>query len=110
MEYNYREAVENDVRRWVEDNKEDLAAYKDDELYDAIYQGCIDSDVTGSLSHSYWFNAYKAEEALCHNWELMYEACRTLGENDPLARGAEWCDVFIRVYLLSDAIIKVMSE
>ena len=112
--YNYEEAVKNDVRTWIEDNVtfsewegdcEGLAEYLDDEL--------ITSDsVTGNTSGSYTFNAWEAEENICHNMELLGEAFEEFGVDagQMLKKGAEACDVLIRCYLLGSAIAAVLDE
>ena len=112
--YNYEEAVKNDVRTWIEDNvkfsewegdREGLEEYLNDELF------VVDS-VTGNGSGSYTFNAWEAEENICHNMELLGEACEEFGYDDgqTLKKGAEACDVTIRCYLLGSAIAAVLDE
>ena len=112
--YNYEEAVKNDVRSWIEDNvklsewegdREGLEEYLNDELF-------VDDSVTGNGSGSYTFNAWKAEENICHNIELLGEACEYFGDDGGqiLKKGAEACDVIIRCYLLGSAIAAVLDE
>ena len=112
--YNYEEAVKNDVRSWIEDNvkfsewegdREGLEEYLNDELF------VVDS-VTGNGSGSYTFNTWKAEENICHNMELLGEACEEFGcdAGQMLKKGAEACDVTIRCYLLGPAIAAVLDE
>jgi hypothetical protein len=68
--------------------------------------------VTGNASGSYTFNAWKAEEYLCHNLDLLGEALAEFGcePNYITEKGAEACDVTIRCYLLGQAISEVLSE
>ena len=112
--YNYEEAVKNDVRSWIEDNvklsewegdREGLEEYLNDELF-------VDDSVTGNGSGSYTFNTWKAEENICHNMELLGEACEEFGDDSAqiLKKGAEVCDVTIRCYLLGPAIAAVLDE
>ena len=112
--YNYEEAVKNDVRTWIEDNvkfsewrgnREELEEMLNDELF------TVDS-VTGNGSGSYTFNTWEAEENICHNMELLGEACEEFGDNagQILKKGAEACDVTIRCYLLGSAIAAVLDE
>lgn len=58
--------------------------------------------VTGNASGSFFFNAWKSEEAICHNFDLLAEALSEFGtdSSEALERGAEWCDVSIRCYVL----------
>lgn len=55
---------------------------------------------------------YIIEEYLCHNWDLLNEAASEFGENagDWIKKGAEFCDVSIRCYLLSQAISNILNE
>ena len=112
--YNYEEAVKNDVRTWISDNvklsewegdREGLEEYLNDELF-------VDDSVTGNGSGSYTFNAWEAEENICHNMGLLGEACEKFGDDagQILKKGAEACDVTIRCYLLGVAISAVLDE
>ena len=114
MKYDYLENVKEDVKTAILDNctKEEIKnAFKSlearDELYEKLYDDLwVDDSVTGNASGSYTFNTYQAEENLCHNWDLLVEALEEFGESesDALSRGAEYCDVTIRCYLLGSAI------
>ena len=68
--------------------------------------------MTGNGSGSYTFNTYEAEENLVGNWDLLLEALENFGQADinPIEKGAEWCDVTIRCYLLPSAIDDVLEE
>ena len=110
--YDYLEEVTNDVRDYISneinfkdfDSLDDLREYLNDELW------TVDS-VTGNGSGSYTFNAYYAEENLCHNWDLLEEACNEFCcLDEAISKGPEYCDVTIRCYLLGQAIEKVLQE
>lgn len=107
--YDYLSAVENDVREYIENNVNfhdysDLDEMKED-LDEKLF---VDDSVTGNASGSYTFNAWKAEEYLCHNLDLLAEANDEFGvSSDILSDGAEMCDVTIRCYLLGQAIENV---
>lgn len=110
--YNYLQAVTNDVLSYIEENaikvttsnREEVESQLNDDLF------CCDS-VTGNGSGSYTFNAWEAEENICHNLDLLAEAIEELGGNmDVLNDGAEACDVTIRCYLLSQAISAALDE
>lgn len=118
MEYNYRETVKNDVieqvkdgykenslRIYKEEGRDALEEYLNDELW-------VDDQVTGNASGSYTFNTWKAEENLCHNMSLLEEACDEFGQDvgEAVKRGAEYCDVTIRCYLLGGAISEAIDE
>lgn len=112
-DYNYILAMEDDIRDHIECEC-DLTDYDNmdgayNELYDALW---VDDSVTGNASGSYTFNRYKAEEYLCHNMDLLEYACNDFGQSlgDAVERGAEYCDVTIRCYLLSSVLYDVLEE
>lgn len=113
--YNYYDAVTNDVRMWIEDHREYIIEkeFTDvDELREWLYDEMFCADaVTGNGSGSYTFNTYQAEENICHNLDLLGEACEEFGSTaDVLKDGAGACDVTIRCYLLSECLSNVLEE
>lgn len=113
MSYDYRNAVLEDVKEYIK-NEIDLTEWKGDregleeKLNDDLWT--VDS-VTGNGSGSYTFNTYEAEENICHNLDLLAEACEEFGGSmDVLKDGAEACDVTIRCYLLSGAISEALDD
>lgn len=105
--YNYRMAMLKDVEDYV-DNEINLEEWRgnreglEEHLNDVLW--CEDS-VTGNASGSYTFNTYQAEEYICHNLDILADALDEWGiDENPFAKGAEWCDVTIRCYLLSEII------
>lgn len=115
MKYNYLEELKKDIRQWLEDNNWKIC-YKDmtkEELEERLNEDLwIEDSVTGNASGSYTFNSYKAEEYLVGNWDLLNDALYEFGETElnVLDKGAEWCDVTIRCYLLSQAVHEVLEE
>ena len=111
--YNYLEQVTNDAKEailnnmeyWNFDDREELEEVANDELW-------TNDGVTGNGSGSYYCSAWKAEEALCHNWDLLADACEEFGQDigEAFKRGAEFCDVTIRCYLLGQAIAAALDE
>ena len=110
--YDYREALCNDIREYIDDNinlsdfadRDELEEHLNDELW-------VADSVTGNASGSYYCNAWKAEEALSHNWDLLADAMREFCcEVDLLEKGAEWADVTIRCYLLGECIASVLDD
>lgn len=111
--YNYLEQVTTDAKEailenmeyWNFDNRDELEELANDKLW-------ADDSVTGNGSGSYYFNAWKAEEALCHNGDLLAEACEEFGQDiyEEVKHGAEFCDVTIRCYLLMQAIAAALDE
>lgn len=80
-----------------------------EELHDKMW---VADEVTGNASGSYYCNAWKAEEALCHNLDLLHDALEEFGCSDVniLEKGAEWADVSIRCYLLGQAISQALDN
>ena len=111
--YNYLEAVTADAKAailenlnyWKFSDREDLEEIANDELW-------INDSVTGNASGSYTFSTWKAEEHLCHNMDELEEACNEFGQDigEAVKHGAEYCDVTIRCYLLSQAISAALDE
>ena len=110
--YNYFEAVKNAVLDYINENEIKVTTSNKDELAEQLHDDLWTNDsVTGNGSGSYFFNTWKAEEALCHNLDLLGEACEEFGSTaDLLKDGAEACDVTIRCYLLSSALSEVLDE
>lgn len=110
--YNYLEQVTSDAKEailehmneWDFNDRDELEQVANDELW-------TNDGVTGNASGSYYCNAWKAEEAICHNWDLLEEAINECGGNtDILEQGVEVCDVIIRCYLLGQAIGAALDE
>lgn len=110
--YNYLEHVTSDAKEaileyldeWDFTDRGELEQVANDELWN-------DDGVTGNASGSYYCNAWKAEEAICHNWDLLADAIAEFGgDTDILQQGAEACDVTIRCYLLGQAISAALDE
>jgi hypothetical protein len=110
--YNYFEAVKNAVLYYINENEIKVTTSNKEELADSLNDDLWTNDsVTGNGSGSYFFNTWKAEEALGHNLDLLGEACEEFGSTaDLLKDGAEACDVTIRCYLLPQAISEALDE
>lgn len=111
-DYNYLESVTDDVKEYIHENV-DLSEYSDrDELEEALNDELWTADsVTGNASGSYTFSTWEAEENLAHNWDLLEEALQEFGSDEnPISKGAEWCDVTIRCYLLGQAIAAALDD
>lgn len=110
--YDYLEAVKEDVKEYIKDEIELKEFSSSDELENQLKETLwtVDS-VTGNGSGSYTFNTYKAEEYICHNLDLLAEALEEFGDTEnALKKGAEYCDVTIRCYLLGQAIAEVLED
>lgn len=111
-QYDYREAVKNDIIDYINDHDVKVTSSNRDEVYEQLYDDMFVSDsVTGNASGSYTFNTWKAEENLCHNLDLLGEALSEFG-SDPakIMESPEACDVTIRCYLLSEILGEVLDE
>lgn len=111
--YNYRGVLAEDIRTYIQDNEISRDDYEDmDAMHEALYDALwVEDSVTGNGSGSYTFNAWEAEENLCHNMDLLEEALSEFGWGiDYLSRGAEACDVTIRCYLLGEVLTQVLSD
>lgn len=112
IDYDYMEAMKEDIKEYIK-NEVTLSDYSDrDKLEEHLNETLWENDsVTGNASGSYFCNAYKAEECLCHNWDLLSEAMQEFCcEENAFEKGAEWCDVTIRCYLLGQAIAEVLDD
>ena len=114
--YDYRREMYADVQEYIERNinfcdyadRDELEEYLNEELW-------TEDSVTGKASGSYTFSTYQAEEYLCHNFDLLIEALMEFGQYDYKTdyfcyKGAEWADVTIRCYLLSEVIANVLDD
>lgn len=102
--YNYLENLKEDIKTYIKEN--DITNLDEDSLYDDMF---INDSITGNASGSYYCNAWKAEEALAHNLDLLQEACEMFGST-PELNNPEACDVTIRCYLLEQALHEVIEE
>jgi hypothetical protein len=110
--YDYRQAIMDDIRDYIRendirvtyDNRDDL----EEELRDSLW---TEDSVTGNASGSYTFNAWQAEEYLCHNYDLLCDAFREFGY-EPMEKldSPETADVIIRCYLLGECLSSVLDE
>lgn len=110
MKYDYYENVKEDVKDYIKENFDNLEDIDKDSLYDDLF---IEDCVTGNASGSYYCNAWKAEEAICHNMDLLEEALECFGYEgsfNTMEKGAEWADVTIRCYVLGQVIDEAIEE
>ncbi len=117
MTYNYHEAVKEDLKDYILEYMEakglGVEALEDEDFREEIYDNAFLSDmVTGNGSGSYTFNTWRAENNLNHNWDILKESLEEfdcMGVNI-IKKGAEWCDVTIRCYILSQVIDEALKE
>lgn len=106
--YDYREVLKQDVLTLLNEEGKTTQTISQEDLFDLCF---VSDNVTGNASGSYFFSSYKAEEAICHNWDLIGEAFQEFGlESKELERGPEFIDVTIRCYLLGGIIAEIYEE
>lgn len=119
--YDYLEAVKEDVKTALTDDYKDLldsyktaetAREKESVIEEIEEELWIADSVTGNASGSYTFSIWEAEENLSHNMDLLTEALSEFGcdMNSAIEKGAEYCDVLIRCFLLRQAITGALEE
>lgn len=116
--YNYLESMKNDIIDYLNENYDATNELWDkdrdefaEELNETLW---VEDSVTGNASGSYTCNAWKADEFLAHNRELLIEALEEFGDSLESYRKAiessEYADVTIRCYLLPQAIELALDE
>lgn len=93
----------DEIREHLDDDRDDFAQELNDDLW-------TDDSVTGNASGSYYCNAWRAEEAIAHNWDLIADMIDEFDAADILRKGPEAIDVSIRCYLLGQAIDAALDE
>jgi hypothetical protein len=115
--YDYFKALEDDIKEYIENEytTEELKEHLGDRdtFYDKLHDDLwVCDSVTGNASGSYTFSTWDAEENLCHNLDLLGDALSEFGDElgKALEKGAEYCDVTIRCYLLGSVLYQVLNE
>lgn len=106
LEYIKSNYTTQEIDQRLQDDRDDFAEELNEKLW-------IADSVTGNASGSYYCNAWKAEEALAHNWDLLAEALEEFGYGEGvniIDKGAEWADVTIRCYMLGSCISEALDE
>ena len=120
MAYDYRETIRDDIRDYLEENREYIAEAVDIEDREALEEYLndtlwVEDGVTGNASGSYTFNRAQAKEYVEDNMELAVEAYREFDCINQFADAIadeeyEAIDVTIRCYLLGEAIGEVLDR
>lgn len=126
--YNYLEAVKEDVKTWLMDNSSQFEEIKDNNEIDGVidWDGVKDDlneilwsedSITGNGSGSYTFNREKARDyvlsdGLQYLKELVDEGWLTYESigKDVTSYNFESLDVSLRCYFLSQAIEEVITD
>lgn len=117
MKYNYLESMKEDIKNYIEENKDNESYNWDnlEEVKELLYDDLwIDDSVTDNGSGSYYCNSYKARESLAGNEDLLVEALEEFGNDAESYKRSltdpKFADVTIRCYLLSQAIDEALKE
>lgn len=111
--YNYLENLKSDIMEYLEENNIKVTTENREEMEQQLYEDLwVEDSVTGNASGSYTFSTYQAEKNLVGNLDLLKEALIEFGceSINILEKGAEWCDVTIRCYLLGQALNEVLDK
>lgn len=95
--------TDDEIRARLDDDRDELAQDLSDDLW-------TDDSVTGNASGSYYCNAWRAEDAIAHNWDLISDMVDEFDAADILRNGPEAIDVSIRCYLLGQAIDAALDQ
>ena len=111
-DYDYREAVTEDITDYVRDNYKGCPRPSEERLYDELWTA---DSVTGNGSGSYFFSSYKSMLAVTGNMSLLRDACSEFGCMDELGGKLadeewEWADVTIRCWLLGECLGAVLGR
>lgn len=108
--YDYRKSLMDDIRNYIDENDIKITSENRDDVEEELRDSLMNNDsVTGNASGSYTFNTWQAEANLCHNLDLLQDACSEFC-CEPRLDSAEWCDVVIRCYLLGECLSSVLDE
>ena len=118
--YNYREAIKEDVKNWMDENHEPGASKELEFDYDTVFEGCwVADEVTGNSSGSYTFSRCEARKNFFEDYDsedyvsqMVQEGFCTAEEvgKRTVSGDWEWVDVCIRCYLLGEVVQEVINE
>lgn len=121
MNYNYLEAMVEDIIEWMEYNNFDLSEYTDiDEAHEYLLDELWDEDdVTGNGEMGY-ATKVDYENYLCHNWDALIDAVENfcidaneiinLLEKHNVVAILQYCDTLIRLDTLDMAIETALED
>ena len=118
MEYNYREALINDIKEYIKDNDYDIVNYNDqEEMIDEIYYDLWDEDSITGNGGDWYDTEEKCQEYVSKNLILAFEACedfcvdmKTLIDAAKKGNIARYLDCIVRCYLLHECLYEVCKE
>ena len=118
--YNYKEQIREDVREWIDENRDQIDGLDRHDAFEVVYESCwVDDSVTGNASGSYTFSRYEARQNFFNDddseeyIDQMIEDGFTTRESVGRAvQESQWelLDVTIRCWLLCDAVTEIIDE
>lgn len=121
MNYNYLEAMVEDITEWMEYNNFDLSEYTDlEEAHEYLHDELWDEDdVTGNGEMGY-ATKVDYENYLCYNWDALIDAVENfcidaneiinLLEKHNVVAILQYCDTLIRLNTLDMAIDTALED
>lgn len=107
--YDYRAAIRDAINSYIDECSEKLFVDIDVDNWRGEHIDDCRLQVTGNDNGSYFCDTWKAEEALCHNWDLLIEACNEY-TNGALPQSVETADVLVRENLFDQCFNEVIIE
>ena len=117
--YDYRQALINDIKQYIQDNPYQLAdPFITDNLEEYWYDILWAEDCITGNGGDWYDTEEKCAEYICHNMDLIYEAAEEYGiddmktlrkyyESQSLAR---YFDCTIRCYLLGECLQQALEN
>lgn len=121
MNYNYLEAMVEDITEWMHDNYFDISEYSDlEEAHEYLHDELWDNDdITGNGEKGY-ATRLDYENYLSYNWEALIEAVDdfyvdtntiiNLLQTKDINIILQWCDTLIRLNTLDMAIDAALDD
>ena len=114
--YEYLDEIRRDAEDYIMRNHISLEACKEDyqKTINDLYNEMVDDDdVTGGKSGKYFENAWAAESALAHNWDIIWMVLENMEDSEiveTLGNGAEHIDVLVRQYALPLVLDNILED
>ena len=115
--YNYRENIKKDIMQYIKDNIniEDFDDVEDFKIYLAKIL-LIPNEITGEINNSYTNDSVLSEIFLVGNLSLLsksleyFHNTNNINITNILNRGAEYCDMIVRKYILETSIDEILNQ
>lgn len=115
--YNYRENIKKDIVQYIKDNIniEDFDDVEDFKIYLTKIL-LIPNEITGEINNSYTKDSVLSEIFLVGNLSLLSKSLEyfyntnNINITNVLNRGAEYCDMIVRMYILETSIDEILNQ